>query len=351
MPVKLSVIIPVHNGASWLVECLDSVLSQSLHDLEVICIDDASSDNSLSILNAYSQKDERIRVVAWRENIGSGAARNKGIDLAQGEFLAFCDADDAYLPGALAALYLKAKTSGADIAGGNVILMDKTLSCNRPLSAFLAGMCIYEDSVVRLRDYSPLWIPWFHQRFIFSSALLKGKNIRYPDFIRGQDPPFLAEAFCLAEKIIVCPDPIYLHRAPAVPKELRVSHWLGYMESINSVFNIFVSAGYIKNACLYFMFTGHHWLNRKQLMHLNPEKYQAMQHILGTLLDKVAKYKFDSDYFAPYPIWPEEILQELSALHSGRLCLAKLRTARKLSNAMKKFCKASKRLLTLPTCF
>mgnify|MGYP003588921660 CR=1 FL=1 len=73
---KVSVIIPVHNCAPWLKECLDSIISQSLRDLEIICVDDASTDNSLSILNGYAQKDPRIRVVTSSENLGAGLARN-----------------------------------------------------------------------------------------------------------------------------------------------------------------------------------------------------------------------------------------------------------------------------------
>lgn len=89
----ISVIIPVYNTAEYLPRCLESVLNNTYRNLEVICINDGSKDNSIEVLNAYAQKDSRIRVID-QENAGVSAARNRGLDEATGEYIAFVDSDD-----------------------------------------------------------------------------------------------------------------------------------------------------------------------------------------------------------------------------------------------------------------
>ena len=92
---KISVIIPVYNVEKYLSECLDSVVNQTLRDIEIICINDGSTDNSLSILKEYASKDSRIKIID-KENQGQGYARKVGLDKASGEYILFCDSDDYY---------------------------------------------------------------------------------------------------------------------------------------------------------------------------------------------------------------------------------------------------------------
>lgn len=108
-----SIIIPVYNVATYLRECLDSVLVQTFSNWEAICIDDGSTDCSGAILDEYSAKDKRFRVI-HRQNAGVSAARNKGLDVAAGEWVWFVDADDAIHPDSLEFLSkLISKNSGA----------------------------------------------------------------------------------------------------------------------------------------------------------------------------------------------------------------------------------------------
>ncbi len=95
--MKLSIIIPVYNTSKYLRRCLDSVLNQTYKDLEIIVINDGSNDDSLSILNEYANKDERIKVID-KKNEGVSIARNKGLEAATGELIAFVDSDDAIVP-------------------------------------------------------------------------------------------------------------------------------------------------------------------------------------------------------------------------------------------------------------
>lgn len=90
---KVSIIIPVYNAEKWLRRCVDSVLSQTYRDIEVILVNDGSKDNSANICDDYASEDNRVKVI-HKENAGVSTARNDGINVATGKFIAFIDADD-----------------------------------------------------------------------------------------------------------------------------------------------------------------------------------------------------------------------------------------------------------------
>ncbi len=112
--VKVSVIIPVYNEEKYLPQCLDSLCTQTLHDIEIICVDDGSTDNSLSILEEYSKKDLRIKVLK-QKNQYAGVARNTGMAYAIGKYLSFLDADDFFGENFLEKMYIAAEKNQADI--------------------------------------------------------------------------------------------------------------------------------------------------------------------------------------------------------------------------------------------
>ena len=91
---KVSIIVPVYNGELYLKDCLDSLINQTLEEIEIIAIDDVSTDKSLAILKEYSQKSPKIKVYQNEKNLGTGATRNRGLTLATGEYIGFVDCDD-----------------------------------------------------------------------------------------------------------------------------------------------------------------------------------------------------------------------------------------------------------------
>ena len=95
--VKVSVIIPVYNVEPYLKQCMDSVVGQTLKDIEIICVDDGSTDGSLDILREYAAEDNRIQIIE-QKNAGAGAARNNGMRHATGKYLSFLDSDDFFEP-------------------------------------------------------------------------------------------------------------------------------------------------------------------------------------------------------------------------------------------------------------
>ncbi|MDR3151284.1 MAG: glycosyltransferase [Holosporaceae bacterium] len=117
---KISVIIPVYNAENFIERCLDSVTNQTLSQLEILCINDGSTDNSLRILEKYACRDSRITVIN-QENFGPGAARNAGLAAASGEYLGFVDSDDWIGENFFEKLYEIAHTYEADVAATNII--------------------------------------------------------------------------------------------------------------------------------------------------------------------------------------------------------------------------------------
>lgn len=116
--IKVSIIVPVHNSASYLSKCVDSLLAQTLQEIEIILVDDASTDSSRELMDDYrSRHSEKIRCLYLDENIRQGGARNRGMDIAQGEYIAFVDSDDFIEPGMCEMLYTAA--AGADMCGAD----------------------------------------------------------------------------------------------------------------------------------------------------------------------------------------------------------------------------------------
>ena len=112
---KVSVVIPVYNTDSLLNRTLASVTQQTLTDIEILCVDDCSTDHSLDILKEWEQKDPRVHIIALEQNGGVSRARNTGIDESRGDYIFFLDSDDWIDPDYLEAMYTKARETGQDV--------------------------------------------------------------------------------------------------------------------------------------------------------------------------------------------------------------------------------------------
>ncbi len=117
---KLSVIIPIYNNEQYLKECLDSICNQTLSDIEIICVNDGSEDNSLQIIEEYKQKDNRI-ILINQDNMGQSSARNNGLKIATGEYIGFVDSDDYIDQDFYEKLYNSAKQNNLDMAVAGIV--------------------------------------------------------------------------------------------------------------------------------------------------------------------------------------------------------------------------------------
>ena len=102
--IRVSIVVPVYNSHATLPKCLDSLIAQTWQNLEIICVNDKSKDNSIDVIKEYQQKDGRVKLVDHAENMNAGGARNSGIKAATGEYICFCDNDDWLIPDAIGIL-------------------------------------------------------------------------------------------------------------------------------------------------------------------------------------------------------------------------------------------------------
>lgn len=137
--IKVSVIIPVFNASKHLSKTLDSISNQTLKELEIICIDDGSTDNSPEILKNYADKDKRLIIIS-QKNQGVSAARNAGLSIAKGKYIQFVDSDDILKSEAIQKSYKNAQETNADI----------TLFCHNRMT----GNIIKYNNLKELRKYN-----------------------------------------------------------------------------------------------------------------------------------------------------------------------------------------------------
>lgn len=205
--MKVSVIIPVYNVEAHLEECLKSVTGQSLRDLEILCVDDGSSDGSLAILKKAADEDSRIRVFA-EVNAGASAARNRALEEARGEYVAFMDADDFYVDEkVLEDLVLAAEKHEADLAMGAIRLLKpqgqtKTIEAGDWTKPAPKG-------ILSTKDY-----PYDQgfTKFLYSMRLIKAHELRFPAYKRWEDPVFLVKALSKANRIASIGRDTYVYR-------------------------------------------------------------------------------------------------------------------------------------------
>lgn len=205
--VKVSVIIPLFNQERYVEQCLKSILSQSLRELEVICIDDGSTDGGLAVVRRIAAADGRLRVVA-RENRGVGVTRNEGMALATGEFVAFMDPDDFYpSTEVLARLYAAARKAGARICGGSLVVYngeEDKYDEQRKFPNFFER--------TEFVDYADFQLDYGYTRYIYDRCLLVDNAVTFPNYKRYQDPPFFVKAMIAAGRFLTIPDYVYTYR-------------------------------------------------------------------------------------------------------------------------------------------
>lgn len=193
--MKVSVVIPVYNQKPYLVECLDSVLAQTLREIEIVCVDDGSTDGSGRMLDEYAASDSRVKVI-HQANVGAGPARNAGMAVASGEFVAFMDPDDMY-PDArvLEDLYAAAVANGASVCGGSFMEFLPNGAERTKYDGDMFGMSFARDGFVDYRDWQ---FDYGYVRFVYSREMLRKAGIKFPAYVRYQDPPFFVRILAAA---------------------------------------------------------------------------------------------------------------------------------------------------------
>ncbi len=209
--IKTSIIVPVYNAAPFLPEALDSFLAQTLKGIEIICVDDGSTDNSAAILKKYAQKDKRLKIFS-QANSGAAVARNKGIEKARGKWLSFLDADDLAHPEMIEKMYDRGEETGCDVVvcRANFLLPDKTTT---PLDCAFVDQLIPENEPFTLRQAGTfmftnpsVWNKLYRREFIVA------KNLRFQNLSSCNDVAFGMLALAEAGKISTVAEALYDYR-------------------------------------------------------------------------------------------------------------------------------------------
>lgn len=218
---KVSIILPVYNVAEYLEQCLDSLINQTLKDIEIICINDGSTDNSLEILNQYVKKDSRIKVIN-KQNGGQGIARNLGIDIASGEFIGFADPDDWVDSEMYEQMYNQAKALSSQIVicgykkyfeqtgkfvASHIFRIAVSLTKSKSLK-----VPSQQNINKELLNKTVLVSPAYAWNAIYNSSLLKDNNIKFSIMRCYEDVMFVLKSRILADKVSYIDSAFYNYR-------------------------------------------------------------------------------------------------------------------------------------------
>jgi glycosyltransferase involved in cell wall biosynthesis len=208
--IKISIIVPVYNTSRYLRQCLDSIICQTFKSIEIICINDASSDNSLEILEEYSKKDNRIKVINLQQNRGLGAVRNIGLSVAQGEYIGFVDSDDWIETN----MYEKLVEASLDRGNVDLVTSSKIYQNNKDNRKIIdhISLQLSYSSKEEINRYvcknlsAALWMNIIKRELFFNNALFFAEDLMH------EDVPIAHALYCSASSIAIVDMPFYHYR-------------------------------------------------------------------------------------------------------------------------------------------
>ena len=210
----VSVIIPAWNASPYLHQCLDSVISQTLTDIEIICVDDGSTDDTSDILCEYAEKDTRISVIR-QENRGAGAARNNALKYAKGKYLSFLDADDFFEPEMLEKSFEAAEKHGADVVVFGCDFYSESSGRFRSCPNSINRLILPPGEIFSLKDIRKdafrLFFGWAWDKLIRTDLVLEN-SLTFQEQRTTNDMLFVFSALVLSERINVLSELLAHHR-------------------------------------------------------------------------------------------------------------------------------------------
>ncbi len=241
---KVTVIIPVYNTEEYLKQCLDSVVNQTLQDIEILCIDDGSTDNSSAILQEYAKNDDRF-VIIKTHHIGIGPVRNLALENAKGDFIVFVDSDDWAEPNLCEKLYNTAVNKNADaVYCSNTVWENDTEMQPPPLSQIFEHykLKIKQNEIFTFDDIANYNMtlcltPWAK---IFNRKFLSANNIRFGEYSWGEDQLFNMHVRLLA-KMCYIDDFLYNYRKGRVGNSGSLANSFPIKQIYNDIKKLYYS--------------------------------------------------------------------------------------------------------------
>ena len=200
----ISVIVPNYNNANFLPSCLDSILCQTHSNLEIIVVDDGSTDNSKDVLRKYKDKDKRIQII-YNKHSGLSETRNTGLRKAKGEYIGFIDSDDAIENDFYKKLYKNALHSNADITmtSTKLFINGNYIGILQPYATSLATTLEKKIAILRGGGVCDK---------LYKRSFLIENNISFPSGKNYEGNLFLLKAVYFANKLYFCPDSFYIYK-------------------------------------------------------------------------------------------------------------------------------------------
>ena len=212
----ISVIIPVYNLVQYLGKCLDTVCNQTLKDIEIIAVYDPSQDNSLEILQGYENNDSRIKIITKDKKEGLSIARNRGIEIATGEYIGFIDGDDYIEYTMYEKLYEKAKKTGAELVfcAISTVNAETEEKLDVPHYNYIPIDRKYDDIGFNWREIKEnlCSVPVVAWNKIYKRELIEKYEIKFPEHLTYEDHPFFFRFSTLANKIAMVREQLYYYR-------------------------------------------------------------------------------------------------------------------------------------------
>ncbi len=227
MSAKISVVIPMYNAAQYITHCVDALLRQTVGDIEVVVVDDCSTDEGFLLCTEKYAGNDNVKILKQPKNMGPGAARNTGIAAATGEYVTFVDSDDAILADAFAKMYAAAKETDADVlhVGGALIPFAKELPDD------LSGMTekeripflldgkeatkvtvLSEDMRIRMDEWLTHAHHWNIWSKLYRRTFLLEHKITFTDLSLSEDQNFAFHCLLHAKNYVKMPGFFYLYR-------------------------------------------------------------------------------------------------------------------------------------------
>lgn len=212
--IKVSVVIPMYNVEKYIGDCLDSVINQTLSEMEIICVDDGSSDHTVEIVNKYIQKDKRIKLIK-QKNMYAGVARNRGMESARGQYLLFCDGDDFYEKEAFLLMYQKCIETDADICVCNADKFNIATGQFENWNKLLLKYTPKED-VFSKKELKTFLFDFLNSSpcdRMYKREFVENNQLRFQEVHHANDVFFSSMALVEAEKITILDSkPLYHYR-------------------------------------------------------------------------------------------------------------------------------------------
>ncbi len=196
---KISVIVSCYNGEKYLDKCLKTLANQTLKDIEVICINDCSTDKTKDVFESYTKSDDRFKLINNNQNFGISKSRNNGLKSANAEYIMFCDADDYYEPTTCEVMLEAIESSQADLAINEIRVIyeaheEMRYSDENYYSLKYAGLNDISDEIIKNTDLSPT-------NKIFRKSIIEKNSLRFPEGLHFEDAYFCS-AYLFSSKTI-----------------------------------------------------------------------------------------------------------------------------------------------------